>query len=223
MSAVHLRATLRVTLLKGEKMKTSVTQVKAVMGERTLVLIKPDGVMRGLIGQMLQRFERAGLKVLGLKITRTTRAQLDSHFPQHDEWIKGMGTKTLETYMEYSADPKETLGTKDPVEIGAKIREWNYDYLTSGPVVAVVLEGVHAIDVVRKIVGHTLPYRAAPGTIRGDFSINSPDLANLLGVACKNLVHASGNKSEAESEVRCWFAPEELVPWDRPDEAVMFR
>lgn len=195
---------------------------REIMREQTLVLVKPDGVMRGLTCQILQRFEQVGFKIVGLKILLATRSQLDNHFPRSEEWILGMGQKTLDTCVEYDIDPIEILNTRDPREIGEIIREWNYLYLMAGPVVAVVLEGVHAIDVVRKLVGHTLPYRADPGTIRGDFSINSPDLANVVGSACKNLVHASANIEEAEQEIRCWFSQEELISWERTDEFLMF-
>lgn len=193
-----------------------------MMKEQTLVLIKPDGLMRGIACQILQRFEQAELKMVGLKILRPTRSQLAGHFPKSKEWIINMGKKTLETYQEYGLDPAETFGTSDPKEIGEKIKSWNFDYLTMGPVIAVVLEGIHAIDTVRKFVGHTLPYRAAPGTIRGDFSINSPDLANIIGSACKNLVHASGNKEEAIQEIANWFNPDEIVQWERTDEFLTF-
>lgn len=190
--------------------------------EQTLVLIKPDGLMRGIACQILQRFEQAGLKIVGLKILRADRSRLDGHFPKSEKWIMEMGKKTLEAYKEYELDPLETFGTRNPEEIGEKIKQWNYDYLMMGPVIAVVLEGIHAIDVVRKFVGHTLPYRAAPGTIRGDFSINSPDLANISGSACKNLIHASGNKEEAKQEIACWFNPNEIVSWERTDEFLTF-
>ena len=203
-------------------MKATEKHAREMMREQTLVLVKPDGVMRGLTCQILQRFEQAGLKMVGLKILRTTRSQLDNHFPQSEEWVLGMGQKTLETYAEYGIDPMEILDTRDPKEIGEMIREWNYSYLMTGPVVAVVLEGIHAIDVVRKLVGHTLPYRADPGTIRGDFSINSPDLANVARSACKNLIHASANREEAEQEIQCWFSQEELISWERTDEFLMF-
>lgn len=136
--------------------------------------------------------------------------------------MQGMGEKTLETYREYGIDPIEILGTADAFAIGQKIKEWNYHYLTLGPVMAIVLEGIHAVDTVRKLIGHTLPYKAAPGTIRGDFSINAPDLANVVGSACKNLVHASGTIEEAEQEIANWFSPTELVTWQRTDDFIHF-
>lgn len=197
-------------------------RLQKMLGERTLVLIKPDAVMRGLIGVICQRFEQAGLKIVACKMVFPTRKLLDGHFPKSEDWVRGMGEKTLETYREYQIDPVEILGTADALAIGQKIKEWNYRYLTLGPVMAMVLEGIHAVDTVRKLIGHTLPYKAAPGTIRGDFSINAPDLANVVGSACKNLVHASGTIEEAEQEIANWFNTAELVAWQRTDDFVHF-
>lgn len=178
--------------------------------------------MRGLIGVICQRFEQAGLKIVACKMVFPTKKLLDGHFPKSENWIRGMGEKTLETYREYGIDPIEILDTADAFAIGQKIKEWNYHYLTLGPVMAMVLEGIHAVDTVRKLIGHTLPYKAVPGTIRGDFSINAPDLANVVGSACKNLVHASGTIEEAEQETANWFSPTELVAWQRTDDFIHF-
>ena len=192
--------------------------------ERTLVLLKPDSVSRGICGQILSRFERAGLKLVGLKLLQATKAQLDGHFPVEDlSWIEGMGKKSLENYHTHGVDPEQELGTSDPKEIGKIILDWNYQYLLSGPVVAIVLEGVRAISVVRKLVGATIPTQAVPGTIRGDFSINSADFSNALQCSCKNVVHASGNQEEAEKECSVWFSADELVRYQRADENAMFR
>lgn len=197
-------------------------RLQKMLGERTLVLIKPDAVMRGLIGIICQRFEQTGLKIVACKMVFPTRKMLDGHFPKSEEWVRGMGEKTLETYREYDIDPIEILGTADALAIGQKIKEWNYRYLTLGPVMAIALEGIHAVNTVRKIIGHTLPYKATPGTIRGDFSINAPDLANVVGSACKNLVHASGTTEEAEQEIANWFGLTELLAWQRTDDFVHF-
>src|SRR3989344_3160111 len=197
-------------------------RLQQMLGEKTLVLIKPDAVMRGLIGIICQRFEQAGLKIVACKLVFPTRKLLDGHFPKSEDWIRGMGEKTLETYQEYRIDPVEILGTADALAIGQKIKEWNYRYLTLGPVMVMALEGIHAVDTVRKLIGHTLPYKAMPGTIRGDFSINSPALANVVEVACKNMVHASGTIEEAQQEIANWFANDELLAWQRADEQILF-
>lgn len=191
--------------------------------ERTLVLIKPDAVLRGIIGQIIERFERVGLRIAGLKLLQPKKEQLDVHFPACDKaWISGMGKKSLENYEKFGMNPVEEIGTKDPFEIGKIILGWNYEYLLSSPVVAMILEGPRAISVVRKIIGHTIPAEALPGTIRGDFSINSTDHANAEKCACKNVVHASGNLEEARKECSVWFKADEFVSYVRADEQTMF-
>lgn len=190
--------------------------------ERAMILIKPDGVKRGLVGEILRRFERAGLKIAALKMIWATREQVEKHYPNSQEWLKGMGEKTLRNYAEYGIDPIKELETNDPLEIGAKIKEWNIDYLTSGPMVAVVVESVHAVDNVRKLVGNTLPVYAAPGTIRGDFSVTSAIQANAMRKAIKNIIHASGSLAESEHEIHHWFSSEEIYAYQRIEEELMF-
>jgi len=122
--------------------------------ERTLVLIKPDGVKRGIVGRILARFEEAGLKIVALKMVRVSREYAENHYPNTPEWIRGMGEKTLQTYRDQGKDPVQEIGTDNPMEIGNMIKEWNVDYLTSGPLIALALEGAHAISVVRCVVSH---------------------------------------------------------------------
>ncbi|MCA1554144.1 MAG: nucleoside-diphosphate kinase, partial [Chloroflexi bacterium] len=125
--------------------------------ERTLVLLKPDSVQRGLVGQILSRFENAGLKIAGLKIVQPPREFIENHYPNTPEWIRGMGEKSLANYTEQGRDPVKEVGTGDAMQIGEMLKGWNVDYLSSGPIVAVALEGGHAIQVVRKMIGSTLP------------------------------------------------------------------
>ncbi|HKB88501.1 MAG TPA: nucleoside-diphosphate kinase [Patescibacteria group bacterium] len=191
--------------------------------ERTIVLVKPDGVKRGLIGEITSRFEKRGLKVVGMKMVWVDEAMVRKHYPTtRKEWVSGIGEKTLKAYEDYGTDPKEHLGTMDPYEIGLLVCKWLVEYLTSGPVVAIVLEGPHAIIAVRKIAGYTYPDTAIPGTIRGDFSVDSPDLANMTKRSGMNLVHASGNAEEAKFEIELWFKKSELMDYKRSDEAIMF-
>jgi nucleoside-diphosphate kinase len=190
--------------------------------ETTLVLIKPDGVKRGIVGRVLTRFEEVGLKIVALKIVQVSREHAENHYPNTPEWIKGMGEKTIQTYQDQGKDPIQEIGTADPTEIGNTIKDWNVDYLTSGPLVALVLEGAHAISVVRKMCGFTLPAFAEPGTIRGDFSITSPIVANELKRAVRNLVHASSDPEEAAHEIGHWFSEDELCSYETAAEAVMF-
>ena len=117
-----------------------------------------------------------------------------------------MGGKTLGNYKQYGVDPVKEFGTADPLAIGKVIREWLLDFMSGGPVVAAVFEGNHAVDIGKKIAGHTLPLSAAPGTIRGDFSFESADLANAEKRAIQNIVHISGSVADAKHEVSHWFA-----------------
>ncbi len=191
--------------------------------ERTVVLVKPDGVKRGLVGEIVARFEKMGLKIVGMKMVWVDDEMVMKHYPtSRTEWVKKVGEKTLKAYEEYGKDPKEHLGTLEPEEIGKMVCKWLVDYLTSGPVVAMVLEGNHAITAVRKMTGYTYPDTAIPGTIRGDFSIDSPDLANKKKRSGYNLVHASGNVEEAEFEIELWFHKNELHKYKRSDEEIMF-
>ncbi len=190
--------------------------------ERTLVVVKPDGVQRGLVGEILARFERAGLKVVALKMLRAPRELLERHYPAEEDFLRTIGGKTKEAFEAYGLDVRERMGTEDPVEVGRQVRGWLIEFMASGPVVAAVLEGVHAVSAVRKLVGKTLPIFAEPGTIRGDWSTDSPTLANLEQRPVRNLVHASGTVEEAEFEVRLWFREEEIHSYRRADEGALF-
>jgi len=191
--------------------------------EQSLVLVKPDGVKRGLVGEIVSRFEKAGLKIVAMKMIWVDKEFAGKHYPEErTELLRGIGEKTLQTYEKYGKDPGEELGTMDPLKIGQMVNLWNMDFLSSGPVVAMVLEGPHAIDNVRMVVGATLPVFAEPGTIRGDFSLDSPALANERKRAVHNMVHASGNVEEAEYEKQLWFREDEIQDYKRVDEDIMF-
>ncbi len=190
--------------------------------ERTVVLVKPDGVKRGLIGEVVQRFEQRGLKIIAMKMILASTEQARDHYPNTEGWFRGMGGKTLENYEKYGKDPIKEVGTSDALEIGKKVADWNVEFLTSGPMVAIMVEGIHAVDMVRKIVGQTVPAKAEMGTISGDYSVDSPTLANADRRALHNLVHASGDPSEAEHEIEHWFKVEEIHSYKRADEEIMF-
>lgn len=190
--------------------------------ERTVVLVKPDGVKRGLTGEVIRRIEQRGLKLISLKMIQATREQVKQHYPGSNEWLSGMGNKTLDNYKQYGKDPIKECGTDDPLAIGKMVYGWLEDFMTSGPMVAMLVSGLHAIDMVRKICGHTLPSKADMGTIRGDYSVDSPTLANMDKRAIRNLVHASGDPSEATHEIEHWFKKEEIHDYKRAEEDIMF-
>ncbi len=183
------------------------------MNELTLLIVKPDAVKRGLIGEILSRVERVGLKPVGMKFLRPTREQIEGFYPSTEQWFRSAGSKMLKAYEELGRTPREDLGTDDPVELGKIIKKRLVDYMTSGPILVVALRGNRAVEVLRKLVGPTLPYAAPPGTIRGDYSADSPETATLEGRVVMNLVHASDSKDEALREVAYWFREEELVEW----------
>ena len=191
--------------------------------ERTVVLVKPDGVQRGIIGEVISRLEKMGLKIVAMKMVWVEKSLAEQHYPKsREELMKAIGEKTLKTYEKYGRDPKEEFGDLDPKKIGEMVNEWNVNFITSGPVVAILIEGVHAIDNVRMIAGNTLPVFAEPGTVRGDFSIDSPALANMKKRSVRNIMHASGNEEEAKYEEQLWFKEDEIYDYKRTDEAVMF-
>jgi nucleoside-diphosphate kinase len=142
--------------------------------------------------------------------------QAREHYPKTDAQLIQMGNKTLNTYKELGIDPLRTMGTSDPKEIGLLVHEWNAEFLASGPVVAMVVQGIHAVRKVRSLCGSTMPKDAQPGTIRGDFSSASPAIANIQQSAVYNLVHASDNNldpDEPEKEISHWFSPSEILDY----------
>ncbi len=181
--------------------------------EKTLLLIKPDGVLRGFCGRILGRLEDAGLAIVGLKMVQVSKEQAQRHYKDEPQWVTNLGHKTLKTYAKHARDPVSELGTADPAVIGGYIRGWLIDYVTSGPTVACVLQGAHAVELVRKLAGETMPIDAAPGTIRGDFSSVSAIAANTLRSAVKNVIHASSDVDEARREIAEWFSPDELCSY----------
>src|SRR3989344_3412626 len=183
--------------------------------EKTYVMIKPYGVRKGLIGEIISRFERRDLKVIALEMFQPNHKQLDDHYPKNEEWITRLGHKTLSTYEKYGYDAMADFGTTDPAKIGPEIRKWLLDYMKSAPLVKIVLQGTHAVDVVRKIAGDTMPYKADMGTIRGDFSIDSPALANKEKRAVMNIIHCSETPEEAEHEIKHWFGEEKTYDYKR--------
>lgn len=190
--------------------------------DRTVLIIKPDGVKRGLVGEIISRVEKRGLKIISLEMIQAKREQIDNHYPKDEAWIRRLGEKTLKNYANFNIDPIEAMGTADPLEIGKQVRGWLLDYMCSGPMVKMVIKGIHAIEMVRKLVGKSLPAEAEMGTIRGDFSVDSAAAANRDKRAIHNLVHASETHPEAENELGLWFALEDIYDYKRAEEDIMF-
>ncbi len=197
--------------------------ISKIKKQRTFAMIKPDGVLRGLTGEIVRRIEVCGLKIVALKMIKATREQIIAHYPMSDQaWIDRLGEKGLSTFEGLKLDPKHFLGTDNKSEIGRNVAKSLIDYMTSGPVVPMVIEGIQAVDMVRKLAGHTLPFKADMGTIRGDFSVDSPAIANVENRAIHNLFHASETLEEAVKEITLWFKPEEIMEYNRAGDDIMY-
>ncbi|MFC1710126.1 nucleoside-diphosphate kinase [Patescibacteria group bacterium] len=183
------------------------------IGDYTVVLIKPDGVKRGVMGDIISRFEKVGLTISAVKMIWVTKTHVGKHYTSDKKYLKSVGDKTLENYKKYGYDPLERLGTKDSIEIGKIVRKWNMDFITEGPVLAILITGPRVVEIVRKIVGSTFPFDSQPGTIRGDYSFDSAHFADQEKRAVANLIHASGTKEEARFERKLWFKEEEIYSY----------
>jgi len=175
--------------------------------QQSLVLIKPDGVKRCIIGRIISRLEETGLKICAMKMIWADENLAKNHYRLDKEWANNVFNKTKTTHEKEG----KTFPYKDPLEFGKTIQSWNMNFLREGPVVAMVIEGPHAIELIRKIVGPTEPRQAAPGTIRGDFaSIESYAVANNKERVLKNLIHASDSEENGKREIALWFSPNEI-------------
>ena len=159
--------------------------------QKTLIVFKPDAVQRGIVGEILTRFERVGLKIVATKMIAPTKEHYFKHYEEIGKMISRRGQGTFDITLEM---------------------------MVQGPVIAMVLEGVEAVELVRKLVGTTEPKSAVPGTIRGDFSHMSFGYADNEGKGIPNLIHASGDPEEAEQEISHWFADEELYDYQTLNE-----
>lgn len=201
---------------------TSNNKIHEIKNQQTFCIIKPDGVKRNLSGQILSRLENTGLKIVALNMQQATKEQVKKHYPVNDtNWVERIGDKGLSTFESLGLDPIESLGTNNKREIGEKVVESLIDYMISGPIICLVVEGIQAVEVVRKLAGHTLPFKAETGTIRGDFSADSPAVANVEGRAIHNLFHASETVEEAQKEIELWFG-KNLINYNLAGEEILY-
>ena len=188
--------------------------------ERTLVIIKPDGVQRTLIGEIIKRYERTGLKLLAMKMLIPTEELATRHYYEvgGDPWIKEVGRKAAAAY--------EKKGMKSPYatfeENGQAILKANAKYLSAGPVIAMIWQGNRSVELVRKITGGTEPVGADVGTIRSDFTLDSYQMADTDARSIRNLIHASGSTEEAEQEIKIWFKDEEILNYSLVLEKILY-
>lgn len=188
------------------------------MIERSLVLMKPDAVQRGIVGEILQRFERSGLKMIGAKLIHVDKGFGEKHYSHDDEWKLKVGQRNIEECEAFGFGPMDVFGTKDPKEIGTMIDKRSAEFLASGPVFAMVLEGPSAVKKIRSLVGSLFPHGSEPGTIRGDYGLDSAYTSMKRKRAAFNVIHASGEVDESEEEIKLWFKDDELLEYRRVHE-----
>src|SRR3972149_4161609 len=176
--------------------------------EQTLVIIKPDGEQRSLMGEIIKRIERTGLKFAAVKFSVPQAEQCWKHYNKNDEWFMAKGTRIVADRTAHGM-PIE----KEPMEYGKDIIQSNVDFFTSGPVLAFVIEGNQSVAIVKKIVGGTEPTTSDVGTIRGDFTVDSYALSSLDNRAVRNLVHIPDRQEESERAIPLWFNENELVSY----------
>lgn len=193
-------------------------ELKEFKQEKTLVVIKPDGVQRSLIGEIIGRFENVGLKLTAIKIMTLAPDFIEKHYTFNPEWRKITGEKTIKNYKDKGLIPPHD----DPYKITEIILGNMKKYMSAGPVVAMILEGAHAIKIVRKLVGGTEPLTSDVGTIRGDYVLDSYQMSDTDGRAVRNLIHASGSIEDAEKEINLWFSPEEIVNYRLVQEKIIY-
>jgi nucleoside-diphosphate kinase len=191
-----------------------------VTRERTLVIIKPDGIQRSLVGEIINRYERTGLKLVAMKMVIPAEDHAIKHYYEvgGDAWLEAVGAKARLAY--------EAKGMKSPyatnMDNGWAVLKSNAKYLSSGPVVCMVWEGNQACAIVRKITGSTEPLSSDVGTIRGDLTIDSYQLADVDKRSVRNLIHASGNPSESAKEIKIWFKEDELSEYNHIQERMLY-
>ena len=188
-----------------------------VTKERSLILIKPDGVQRSLIGEIIKRFEQRGLKMIAMKMLLPTTEQCESHYYKDDAWFQRKG-EGIVADLKKDGLPVE----KEAIEYGRDIIRTVVKYMTGGPVVAIIAEGHAAPQVVTQLVGGTEPLTADVGTIRGDFTIDSYYMATIDGRSVRNLIHCSEDNDEANREIKIWFNEDELMDYTTANERILY-
>lgn len=186
--------------------------------ERTLVIIKPDGVQRSLIGEVIRRYERMGLKLVGIKMVLPSEDHVEKHYTLDPEWRKRVGEKTIDSYKKKGLNPP----SQDPIEISNAVLQRLRSYMTLGPVVPMIWQGANAVAMVKKITGGTEPLTSDVGTIRGDFMVDSYPIADMDDRSLRNIAHISGSPEEAEMEIKHWFNDDEIINYRLIQEQMLY-
>jgi len=185
--------------------------------EKTLVIIKPDGVQRSLVGDIISRIERTGLKIIAIKMLVANEDTLWKHYDKDDAWFIEKGAIAIESRKSQGLEVD-----KEAIEYGKDILRGNISFMTSGPIVVLIVQGNQSVGVVKKIVGGTEPLTSDVGTIRGDYTVDTYSLANSSSRAVRNLVHCSDKVSEAEREIALWFNESEIIKYNLANERILY-
>ncbi len=188
--------------------------------EKTFVIIKPDGVQRSIVGDIIKRLEGTGLKITAMKMLIPTSEQVLAHYNKANAWLEEKGGNTIRDIEKTGGKPEKTA-----MEYGRDIMDGNVAFMTCSPVVAIVLEGNKAISIVKKIVGGTEPLTSDVGTIRGDMTIDSYELANIDGRSVRNLIHCTDpedGQKEANREIKVWFKEDEIMIYKSINEKMLY-
>ena len=185
--------------------------------ERTLLIIKPDGVQRSLVGEIIHRIERTGLKLAAMKLMVASKEQAYEHYKKDEEWLQKKGELRIKQRQE-AGKPIE----KSARDYGMDIVNGNVVFMTAGPIVPMIWEGNQAVGVVKKLVGTTEPLTSDVGTIRGDLTIDSYSISNNDERSVRNLVHCTDNPAETDREIGIWFKPEEIVSYKHVNERMLY-
>lgn len=186
--------------------------------ERTLVILKPDALQRTLIGEIIHRYERLGLKLVAIKMVNADPDHVEQHYTLDPEWRRKTGEKTIKGYLDKGLVPPTT----DPLKVTEILLKRLATYMTAGPIVIMIWQGAHAVDLVRKITGGTEPLTSPVGTIRGDYVPDSYKMSDSDGRSVRNLVHASGSVKEAEDEIKHWFKAGEIIDYNLISEQILY-
>lgn len=185
--------------------------------ERTLVILKPDAIQRSLIGDIISRFERTGLKFVASKFFIAPEKAVWEHYGKNEEWFIKKGTRIVEDRKKNNL-PIE----KEAIEYGKDIIQGCVNLFTCGPVFAFVIEGNQSVAIVKKLVGGTEPTTSDVGTIRGDYTVDSYELSTIDERAVRNLVHCSDSVEEAEREIKLWFSDKEIINYRLIQEQILY-
>lgn len=186
--------------------------------ERTFVAVKPDGVQRSLVGEVIKRFEQVGLKLVAMKMFVATPEHIEKHYTLDPEWRRVTGEKTIASYKAKGLTPP----TEDPFEVTDTVLRNLKTFMTSGPIIAMVWEGAHAQKIVKKLTGGTEPLTSDVGTIRGDYVLDSYAMSDTDNRVVRNVLHCSGSVKEAEDEINHWFKPEDIINYRLVQDEVLY-